>query len=135
MHPRVAEAFRLTFRTIEVSQTNRLKGRDELDFLPELYRENAVFVTSEGVFVNRAIEDGLRHAGIVFVPKQMTVDEKVLFAEIVVGFILGGCSHSPFVFRGFVLYPAHDGLRTIVSKQDRLEFSWDWLSNMLDIQE
>lgn len=131
LHPRVAEAFKGTFRTIEVSRTNRFKGRDELQYISELYRENAIFVTSDGVFIGEVVENGLRHAGLIFVPQQMTLDEKVLFAEIVCGFVRGGCTASPFAFRGRILHPAHDGLRTIFSKRDELEFSWDWLSQML----
>ena len=132
MDPKVAAAFRETFRTLEVSRTHRLRGREESDYIDELYRENAIFVTSDAEFVNNAVEHGLKHAGIIFIPESMTISEKVLFAEIVGGFVRGGCSGSPFSFRGSVLYPAHDGLRTILSQKDKLEFSWDWLSQMME---
>jgi hypothetical protein len=132
MDPRVVAGFLGTFRTIEVAQPNRLKGRDKSDFISELYRGKAVFVTSNGIFVNDAVDKGLKHAGILFVPEQMTVDEKVLFAKIIGGgFVCGACSALRFVFRGRVLYPGHDGLRTIVSRKDSLVFSWDWLSQMM----
>lgn len=135
MHERVADPFRPIFRTIEVAKANRFKGRDESEFILELFRENAIFVTSDGAFVNAAVENGLKHAGIIFIPEQMTMDEKVLCAEIVGGFVRGGCSASPFVFRGHVLYPGYDGLRMIVSKKDGLEFSWDWLSQKMTARE
>jgi predicted nuclease of predicted toxin-antitoxin system len=135
MHPRIADAFRPTFRTVEVAQTSRLKGRDEAEFISELYRENAIFVTSDGVFVDDAIEKRLKHAGIILIPEQITVDEKVLFAEIAGEYVRGSCSASPHAFRGFVLYPGHSGLHTIVSRKDTLEFSWDWLSYMMDVSE
>lgn len=126
MHKRVADAFRATFRTIEVAHTNRFKGRDEADFIAELFRENRIFVTSDRVFVDAAIENGLRHVGICFIHEHMTVDEKVLFAEIAGGFIRGVCSvRTPCFFRGRVLYVGHDGLRSIVSKKNSLEISWD----------
>jgi predicted nuclease of predicted toxin-antitoxin system len=132
MDPKVAEAFRGTFRTVEASRTNRLRGREESDYIDELYRENAIFVTSDAEFANNAIEHGLKHAGIIFIPESMTMSEKVRFAEIVGGFVQGGCTRSPFVFRGRVLYPGHDGLRTIFGQKMKLEFSWDWLSQMMD---
>ena len=132
MDPKVAAAIRDTFRTVEVLRTHRLRGRDEADYIAELYSENAIFVTSDEEFVNKVIEKGVKHAGIIFVPKPMTLSEKVLFAQIVGGFVRGGCTGSPFVFRSRVLYAAHDGLRTIFSRNNRLEFSWDWLSQMMD---
>lgn len=132
MHPRVAAAFRETFRTVEVAKTERFKGRDERDFLGELYSENAIFATSDGEFVNEAIENDRLHAGIIFIPKEMTADEKVLFAQIAGGFIRGGCSASRHVFRRRVVYAGHDGLRTVAKKSDSMEFSWAWLSQMLN---
>jgi hypothetical protein len=130
--PAVAAAFRPEFRVVEIAKTSRFKGREEREYLAELYRENAVFVTSDGDFVNDAVERDLRHAGIVYVPSKMTHDEKVYFAEVVGGFIRGGSVSSPHVFRGCVLYPGYDGLRAIRSKIDNMEFSWDLLSQMLN---
>ena len=132
LEPAVAAAFRPEFRVIEIAKTWRLRGREEREFVPELYRENAVFVTSDGDFVNDAVDGGVRHAGIIYVPSKMTSDEKVYFAEIVGGFVRGGCVSSPHVFRECVLYPGHDGLRAIRGKRDDMEFSWDWLSQMLE---
>lgn len=128
--------FKPIFRTIAASKTNVLKGRDERDYLPELYRENALFVTSDERFVIHVRSGGLRHAGIIFIPEQMTHDEKVLFAKIAGGFVQGACSSSRFRLRNRLLYPADDGLRSaLLDKVDELEFSWEWFGKMLDRKE
>ena len=125
IHPRVADAFRPEFRTVEIAQTNRFRGRDESDFISELYRENAIFVTSDRLYVEEAVEAHVRHAGIIFVPKQLMLDEKVFFAALVGGYIRGACSHgSRIPLRGCVLYPGMDGLHSVVSAKDTLEVSW-----------
>jgi hypothetical protein len=129
----LAAVFRPLFRTVEVSQTASLCGRDEADYLPELYADNGIFVTSDEAFVRRVLDDELRHAGIVFIPTQMKKSEKLLFAEIVCGFLQGACSNSRFALRNQVIYPANDGLRSIAGGKDELEFSWDWLSRVAEL--
>ena len=130
--PDVIIAFRPNFRTFEISHQNKFKGKDEKDYIAELYASNGIFITSDAKFVNYVLDNGIKHAGIVLIPEQMTNSEKSFFADIVCGFIKGGCSSSPFTFRNFVFYPAHDGLRTINKGNDKLEFSWDWLSQMIE---
>ena len=129
----VADAFRPIFRTIEVSQSAHFRGRDEHDFLPELSRENAIFVTSDEEFIDDVLNDEIPHTGIVFIPSQMDLDEKVLFAVIVGGFIQGACSESKSQLHNHVIYPADEGLRSINKGKDELEFSWDWLSQMIEM--
>ena len=132
--PQVADAFRPDFRVIEVAKTSRFKGRDEKDFLPELYRENAVFVTSDAAFVERAIEVGMRHAGIVYVPPQLAEDEKVFIAEVVAALLKAECMSSPHAFRDCVAYPGYDGLHVIRDETDRIVVSWNRLFRMLRVQ-
>jgi hypothetical protein len=95
----LAAVFRPLFRTVEVSQTASFSGRDEANYLPELYKDNGIFVTSDEAFVRHVLDDELTHAGIVFIPKQMAKDDKLLFAEIVSGFIQGTCFNSRFALR------------------------------------
>lgn len=128
----VASAFRPIFQTIEAGQSPKLRGRDELDFLPELSRQNAVFVTSDKEFVDKVLDTGIPHAGIVFIPQAMTKEEKVLFAEIVGGYIQGMCIESRANLKGRVIYPAEEGLRSIKKGKDELEFSWDWLGQLIE---
>ncbi len=123
--PSVADAFRSYFRVIEVSKSGKFRGRDERDFLPALYRENAVFVTSDEPFADEVVDTGTSHAGIIFIPAAWTADEKQLLAHIVSGWIQAGAEVSRFEFRNTVLYPADDGLHSIISQKDKLEMSWD----------
>jgi len=135
--PTVATVFRPTFRTFEAARSPRLKGRDEMSYLGELYSDNGIFVTSDLEFVKRVLEAHTRHAGIVWIPKQLLPEEKVQFAQIVAGYVQGACSGSRTVFRNRVFFPGHDGLRTTGSSDDRgdLEFSWDSFFQMFDNQQ
>lgn len=131
-HPGIGVVMRRNFHVIETAHSDRFKGRDEADYIAELYRENAIFLTSDGAFVNEVLDNNIRHAGPIFVPTQMTPGEKTLYADILGRFILGACrATSRLTFQGTVFYPGHDGLRTIKSRTDEMEFSWDWLSDLL----
>jgi hypothetical protein len=131
----VANAFRRDFKVIEAAKANLFRGRDEHDYLDELYALNIVFVTSDKEFVEHVIDRRSKHAGIVYIPTEMFVDEKVRFGEIACSWVRGGTRDSVFAFRGFILYPANDGVRfyrwqSSHSKSEprpELAFSWDWL--------
>ncbi len=127
--PSVTAAFRPLFRTQEAAKHPRLRGRDETDYLSELYARNAIFVTSDVAFVNALANTTRRHAGVLYIPHELLDDEKVLFAQIAGGYIQGACSTSSTALRGRILYPGDDGLRSVLRSKDDLEFSWDWLRN------
>jgi hypothetical protein len=111
--------------TIEASRSRRFKGRDEREYLRELFAENTVFVTSDIKFAEQVAESPIRHAGIVYLPSKMTDREKVTFAEVAAGFIRGGCYSSPRAFQNCILYPAHDGVRLLRAKNaSELAISW-----------
>lgn len=131
----VADVFRRDFDVIEAAKTNEFRGRDEHDYLDVLYARNLVFVTSDQEFVEHVIDRNVLHAGIVYIPTGMSVDEKVYFAEIARAWVYGGTRDSVLAFRGFTLYPAHDGVRFYrwqsrhrkSESRPELAFSWAWL--------
>lgn len=58
------------FRVIRANESG-YKGRNELDYLGEMYANNEVFVTADGKFVDILAESGFkRHAGVVWLPEQ-----------------------------------------------------------------
>lgn len=131
--PEVTEVFKSTFRIVEISKSKRFKGRDELEYLPDLYAENGMFVTSDMPFVNAVRDNHIRHAGIVYIPNEIADDEKIFVAELISGFVRGACSASRFGLRNRIIYPGYDGIRSSLGDKDELEFSWGWLSQMMDI--
>lgn len=116
-----------SLRVIEISKT-RLKGLDERCYIScELYKNNGIFVTSDREFIEDIYNSKhIKHAGIVFIPKEMSQAGKLSFGEIACGYIKGACTHSRFIWRNIIIYPGNDGLRTVYKDNDLLEFSWDW---------
>jgi len=133
----VTDVFRHDFNVVEAAKTNEFRGRDEHDYVEVLYARNLVFVTSDQEFVEHVIDRKVVHAGIVYIPTGMSVDEKVYFAEIARAWVYGGTRDSALAFRGFTLYPAHDGVRFYRRQRGKsksksgpeLAFSWDWLAD------
>lgn len=131
----VTDVFRRKFKVIEAARTSEFRGRDEHDYLDRLYARNLVFVTSDQEFLEHVIDRNVAHAGIVYIPTGMSVEEKVYFAEIACAWVYGGTRDSALAYRGFILYPAHDGVRFYrwqsghrkSESRPELAFSWDWL--------
>jgi len=128
--PAVAKVFRPLFRTFEASRDTRFKGRDERAYIAELYRQNAIFVTSDSAYVEELAGARTRHAGLLYIPQRFLDEEKLLLASMAANFIAGACFQSPFAFRNHILYAAHDGMRSIAAGKDTLEFSWDYLEHL-----
>ncbi len=121
----VVAALRLYLRVFEARSCLKLRGRDDRDYLRELYVSNTVFVTSDQPFAEHVAEGLLRHAGLVWIPRGLALHKKEWFAEVSAAFIRGGCRDSKFAFRNSLLYPRHDGVGLKRGKQDtELVISW-----------
>jgi len=128
VHPNVTAAFGLQLRTVEASRVWRFRGRDERDYLQELYKDNVVFATSDRVFVNEVLGTPRKHAGIVYLPNESSGHDLEIFAEVASIFIAGGCRSSPRAFHNCVLYPTKEGIYLVKGdKPSELVFSWLWL--------
>ena len=103
----LAEEFRVRgFRTIRIGLHARLRGRDERDFISELYQENGVFVTSDVAALDDFESPAVRHGGLVFVPKGMDLKIKTAWASIVASEIRAAVrKHGQHYMRGVLLYP------------------------------
>ena len=119
---------RLHLRTEEAARRKDLRGRDEHEYIAELYSQNTVFVTSDAEFVEDVRASKTKHAGIIYVPNRLTIAEQEDFVEIAAVFVRGSCKSSIFGFRDCIVFPGHDGFRLMRPKQgNQLAFSWHWL--------
>jgi hypothetical protein len=113
------------FRVFRANES-RYRGRDERDYLDEMYARNEVFVTSDGDFVNDLVESRVkRHAGVVWMPEQLDKEQQDGFAELAassIKFQVG--EEGQFAIRGLVLYPSKDGLTVFDGDKDQLIISW-----------
>lgn len=125
LSPQVTASFRRIMPTIHAGKHHKYRGRDERDYLEDMYSKNIVFATSDMEFVGDIYYSRTRHAGIVYLPVHMSEDEKRFFAEVAATYILGGTKDSAFAFRGYILYPGHDGVR-LAKNGDKPELALSW---------
>src|SRR5947209_4054412 len=86
----------MKLRTLEISKTKKYAGRDEFDYINELLSENAVFVTSDFEFIKRILDQNVKHAGIVYIPKDTDREEKNAFAWIAAA-VIRGLTDKPLI--------------------------------------
>ena len=121
----VADRFRNAgFRVLEVTKHPGLRGRDEREFIGELLRMNAVFVTGDAAFVEELEAKPRRHAGIVFIEQMASPLEKEWFSVTAAHGIIGRCADGHRAFHGRIAYVGVDGIRVIYSGRDTLAYSW-----------
>jgi hypothetical protein len=117
------------FRVVEASRDYR--GRDEREYLGEMYAKNEVFVTADQEFVEDVFREGLaRHAGIVWLPAAMDHEQRTGGVELAAALIkFHTAEHGHLGMRGVVLYLARDGFRGWDgrTRTDTLIISWDRL--------
>lgn len=133
--PEIEKPFRyFGFRVIKINKTNKYKGKDERDYLGELYANNCAFITSDEIFVKEVLDEKLKNAGMIFIPKQMERNEKEIFAWVASGFIMRIYEiDGKNGLRNKVAYPAHEGFHVIENGNDKLDASWSWLSDKSDV--
>ena len=108
------------FRCIRITES-RYRGKDEHDYIADLYAERAVFVTSDQRFIEHVASGDIRHAGIIWIPSVLYRSEKELLAVIIAGYMAG---HELRQMRGMILFLAHDGLRLTDGDDDELVASF-----------
>jgi hypothetical protein len=118
----------MKLRTLEISKTKKYAGRNEFDYIHELFSENAVFATSDLEFVEGILDQNTKHAGIVYIPKDMARDDKITFVWAAAGFIRGLTDNSSVLVHNQIIYPAVDGVHIFEKGKDKLDMSWDWLN-------
>src|SRR2546427_10899223 len=74
--PAVTRALRDVFATIEASRDRRFRGRDERRYLNELYRENAIFVTSDEAHVKYVAKNRFQHGELLHIPAPYCHNDK-----------------------------------------------------------
>ena len=117
-------------RTLEISKTKKYAGRNEFDYINELFRENAVFVTCDLEFVKWILDQNAKHAGIVYIPEVGNKEEKIALVQLVAVFIRGLLDVSSSSVRNKIFYLALDGLHIIENGKDKLVISFGWLNNI-----
>ena len=133
-HPDIKAAYVAAgLRTVAIARDRRYAGRDERDYIEEMYAKNEILVTGDEEFVHWAIENRPRHAGIVWIPQTVRPAEKIFLAEITAVVIRGTVRDGQFAFRGIVLYGAADGVRAVLRNGSNwLVFSWGWFAQLPD---
>src|SRR5215213_5578985 len=67
--PGIVETFKeLGLKCLLISKARKYAGRDEKDYIGEIYAEGRVFVTSDVEFANYVYDNKIKHAGIVLIP-------------------------------------------------------------------
>jgi hypothetical protein len=114
VHDEIAIPFReVGFRVIFARNDRRYRGRDEHDYIGELYAANEVFVTSDFQFIRWILhEHGTRHAGLVMLPRG-TDELRELFAAVCAGWMWGSTDRSPIALRGKILFWSYEGLQQV----------------------
>ena len=114
----VIDAFKENgFKCIEISKTNKQAGRDEIDYIQEIYAEGKVFVTSDNGFFKVVKVNKLKHAGIVYIPSDLDSERAEVYSAILALLIkLTIDVAGKHGMRKTILYINQDGHRMIDEK-------------------
>jgi hypothetical protein len=77
------------FRVMRANQDHRFRGRDEWTYIRELRSLNIIFLTQDGEFVRHVVSDGVRHAGIIWLPPRWAVEELATAVAAASGILSG----------------------------------------------
>jgi hypothetical protein len=129
------------FRILLASKSKRFRGRDERDYIQELRAENIAFVTQDGEFVEAVISDGVRHAGIVWLPGRADRGELAASAAVGLGRLRGLLDYGGRAANDYIVKVDHQGLaviwrgRTVESSsieqitfevEEYMQKTWQW---------
>ena len=122
--PPVVEKFREeSIKSVMIANTKKYVGREEQDYIGEIYAEGKPFVTSDSEFVlDHVIEHDAKHAGIILIPK---VYNDASAGDLHTGLVRIAKTYIQELgrnaLRKHIIYIANDGIRIMDNKgQDDL---------------
>src|SRR5919202_1114114 len=116
------------FKCLLISKTSKYAGRDEKDYIQEIYAEEKVFVTGDIEFIRYVVANKIKHAGILGVPSTWDNEIAGKASAALAGLVktrvrqLGKNS-----LKKVVLYVDDDGYHVIAKGIQRLVYSMDKL--------
>jgi hypothetical protein len=126
--PGIVATFKeLGFKCLLIAKTRKYAGRDEKDYIEEIYSEGRLFATSDVAFANYVHDNKIKHAGIILIPSGWD-DETVEFATAgLLGIVRGEIQEfGKNALRRLIFYIAADGFRVVDEKgEDHLLLSVD----------
>jgi hypothetical protein len=117
--PPVVDSFRAEgFKCVLISKTRKYAGRDEKDYVEEIYAEGKPFVTSDMEFVfDHVLENNVKHARIIAIPKDYNdASDGDLHTGLAytAKLLIRGVGKN--ALRRHIIYIAEDGLRVLDDK-------------------
>jgi hypothetical protein len=114
------------FRCLQIAKTAKYAGRDEADYINEIYAEEKLFATGDFTFIAYVREQNIKHGGIVGIPppssEDIPYDDIGILAQIIKVFIR---NHGRNCLRKHIVYIGRDGYRmTKPQGEDILLYSW-----------
>ena len=135
--PGVIETFKDEgFRCLLISNTRKYKGRDEKDYIEEIYSEGRVFVTSDLEFADYVLEHKMKHAGILLIPSGWDNDTVEFATAGLIGIIKAEVEQGgKNALRRLIFYIADDGYRVVDEKgKNKLLYSIEAFQRDLDTE-
>src|ERR687885_1999911 len=99
---------------LPIAKTKKYAGRDEKDYIKEIYAEGKLFATGDIAFIEYVREQSIKHAGIVWIPppsaEETPLEIVSVLAQIIKWFIK---DHGKNALRRLIVYIGKDGYRLI----------------------
>src|SRR5829696_992157 len=132
--PAVVETFREQgFKCLLIAKTRQYVGRDEKDYIQEIYAEGKLFLTGDVEFVNYVLINNIRHAGILQIHPSWDNETAGSMAATLAELVKGQAQeYGTNSLRNVVLYIGEDGYHKVEKGMDTLLYSFDKLLIDLD---
>ncbi len=134
IHKSIVDSFKdLNYRCLFISKTKKYAGRDEKDYIAEIYSEGAIFVTSDLEFFEYIIGNKIFHSGVVYFPSKWDDETNSFAASGMAGYLKGTIDRQgkrSLINSAF--YVADDGYHLVENGKDDLIMSTDAIEIMMD---
>ena len=126
--PGAIEGFRKQqFKCVRIPES-KYRDLDEHDFYPYLYAENALLATGDLNFVESALKNNYRHAGIIVIEPEWDNEEAADYAELLATFVAVYIEdEGKHAWRRRIIYAHNDGITVDHNTGDEQFYSWQSL--------
>lgn len=114
-------------RVIETSKSRKFWHIDEREYLRDIKKENAIFITQDSEFIEDIATDRTAHSGVVYVDNKMELQKRVDYIAKVVVLIQAFTEYADSNIKNKIIFPSENGIHITDGYTNSIFVSWDKL--------
>ena len=114
-------------RVIETSRSRKFWHRDEREYLSDINKENAIFITQDTEFIQDLVTDRTAHSGVIYVDNKMDLQKRIDYVANAVVLVQAFTENAESNIKNKIIFSDENGIYITDGYTNYIFVSWSKL--------